>query len=1217
MNLTLKQKMLLTVLVVGIGISCLASFLLIELNTVFNQASYGNANTVGSIINLTNARGAFNKARIQLGLHLVSYDPLKLLEIENEIKKNRDEVTSDLKKFETDGCLGTTCISNEKDQNYLNELKAIWQSLSPEFDNAIEQSREQKKTKGNSPLLEGKLDTKLEKFNAVMSDEIMYNVKLGNDSAAEAQLSKNQALILGAAISIAIMLTITAIKLLVARSILENLGGDPQHVTDVVKRVSGGDLRMSLELNQASANSLLGNIKTLVQNLVDLAIQTDLIGQGDFSKQVKVRSEHDRLALSINSMTNLLRASKIDNDTRNWLKDGNSQLTTSLTGDYSIQELADLSISILARYLNAGRGVIYLYHHDEAALELMGSYMYTERSHLGSRFKLGEGAIGQVARERKPIILTTISHDAAPIVTGTSSAKPLFTYTYPLLRDDVLLGVIELANFIKFENIELEFLANAAGVIASFLYVAEQRDSIRHLLAKSTAAEQDARKQSESLQEANAQMEEQQQQLQQQSEELRQANAQMEEQQQILEQNNQALKQSQFELDIKAKDLENSGRYKSEFLANMSHELRTPLNAIILLSKIMATNNDHQLSHEDVKRAEVILRSGKDLLALINDVLDLSKIEAGHMDISYSEISPSSFTSYLHDIFVAQAEEKHLQFIIDDQLTSGFVSDPDKLAQILRNLLSNAFKFTKQGSVTLRLTRRLGEHLPICLSVIDTGIGIPKEKQAVIFEAFRQADGSTSREFGGTGLGLTISRSISNLLGGSIEIQSIANQGSTFSICLPESPVGWVAKVKNMPLQPPSLSTQIRPIVDDRLNLKEGDKLILLIDDDPAFGLALLAINRRLGYKTILAENAAQGIAMAHTYQPSGILLDLGLPDMEGTDVLEKIKSTRDLASIPIYIVSARDHSEAKHLSKSIGYLQKPANESQLIEAEASLLSFVRNDNTQSVLMISSGGIGAQDIQKMLAQYRGNEGKHLQEIAAEQDISVVLRERIWSIAIIDISEITIKRAVEIASAVKQSHPNTALIFFGLYDLNEQDEAILHRYSDCIIIKAAQAESRLQQNIERFLSEVKQTPAIKQAKNYSAVKLKELAGYTILVVDDDPRNLFAVTAALEQYGAKVICAINGKLALSLLEKNGVDLILMDIMMPEMDGFEVITAVRANQNLAGIPIIALTAKAMPQDKQRILDVGANDYLSKPVDFEDLISISKKWISAKGQS
>ena len=1216
MNLTLKQRMMLVVLVVATGIAGLAGFLLFELNKVFEQASYANANTVGSIVHLVNAKSGYNKVRIQIGLHIANTDPQKMIEVDKEIIKGRNEVSNSLKKFETDGCLNVSCVSDEKDQNYLNQLKAIWEILGPDIDTILVTSRAQKKTDAIALLLDEKIATQFDKFNAVLNEEILYNVKLGNDSAAEAQNSKSHALLLGGFISVLLLIIVTTITMFVSNAILKMLGGDPQHVSDLVGRVSTGDLRISQDLDKAGASSLLGKIKVLVQNLSDLAIQTDLIGKGDFSRQARVLSEHDRLSLSINSMTNLLRNTKQEDDRRNWLKDGSSQLTTSLTGDYSIQELANLSISILARYLNAGRGVIYLYHHEEEALDLMGSYMYTERDHLGSRFKVGEGAVGQVARERKPIILTTVTNDAAPIVTGTTSNKPLYTYTYPLLRDDVLLGVIELASFIKFENVELELLANACGVIASFLYIAEQRDSIRQLLTKANAAEQEARQQSESLQEANAQMEEQQQQLQQQSEELRQANAQMEEQQQILEQNNQALKQSQLELDIKAKDLENSGRYKSEFLANMSHELRTPLNAIILLSKIMASNNDHMLSPEDVKRAEVILRSGKDLLALINDVLDLSKIEAGHMDITYSEITISSFTSYLQDLFVAQAEERHLQFIVDDQLHTNFVSDPDKLAQILRNLLSNAFKFTKQGSVTLRLQRRPGSTLPICLSVIDTGIGIPKDKQAVIFDAFRQADGSTSREFGGTGLGLTISRSISNLLGGTIEIESVANQGSTFTLCLPEAPPGWVPKVKMNPVIEKPLSTAITTIIDDRLQLKEGDKLILLIDDDPAFGMALLEINRRLGYKTILAENAAQGIAMAHTYQPSGILLDLGLPDMEGTEVLEKIKSTRDLASIPIYIVSARDHNEAKDLHKSIGYLQKPANECQLIEAEAALLSFVRNDQVQSVLTITSGGINAKDIQKLLGPNVENDKKHLQEISANSDISTVLREWIWNLVIVDLTGIDIQRAESIATAVKQIHNGTALIFFSLNELSEEQEAVLSRYSDSIIIKTAHAESRLQQNIERFLSEVKQTPAIKNVKQATDNNIKHLAGQTILVVDDDPRNLFAVTAALEQHGAKVLCAINGKLALSMLDKNGVDLILMDIMMPEMDGFQVIAAVRSNLNLAEIPIIALTAKAMPQDKQRIMEVGANDYLSKPVDFDDLINMSKKWISSKGK-
>ena len=1216
MNLTLKQKMLLIVLVVGIGLTTISGFVLFELNNVFNQANYGNANTVGSILILADTREEFNRTRTLVELHASENDQQKLLNIEKEIKKSRYALSDLLTKYETNGCIGVSCVSDDKDQRYLNSLKSMLQDLSTDIDTFLVSSKNKNKNKNDEAILDDQLKMQFDQCNTLIQDMLLYNVKLGNDSANDAQASKNQALIKGSLISITLLVIVTFICLFLARAVLRNLGGDPQEVTDVVKRVATGDLRLSHILDSAPENSLLDNIKKLVQNLADLAVQTDLIGKGDFSKEARVLSDHDRLSLSINNMTSLLRAAKLDNDARNWLKDGSSQIATALTGDYSIQELSDLSITILGRYLNAGRAVMYIYKDDDAALDLMGSYMYTEREHLGVRCKLGEGAIGQVARERKPIILTTISHDTAPITTGTTSNKPLFTYTYPLMRDEALLGVIELASFVKFEPIHLEFVSNACGVIASFLYIAEQRDSIRELLSKATAAEQDARQQSERLQEANAQMEEQQQQLQQQSEELRQANAQMEEQQLVLEQNNQALKQSQLELDLKAKDLENSGRYKSEFLANMSHELRTPLNAIILLSKLMATNSDHSLSPEDVKRAEVILRSGKDLLALINDVLDLSKIEAGHMDIAYSEITTTAFTSYLQDLFGAQAEEKNLQFIIDDQLKSDFVSDHDKLAQIMRNLLSNAFKFTKKGSVTLRITKHLGHRLPICLSVIDTGVGIPKEKQEVIFEAFRQADGSTSREFGGTGLGLTISRSIATLLGGTIDIQSVENQGSTFSLYLPEKPAGWVAKVNHHTTSTPLPGSILPPITDDRFHINPGDKLILLIDDDPIFRMALLEINRRLGYKTLLAENGTQGIAMAHTYQPSGILLDLGLPDIDGALVLEKIKSSQDLASIPIYIVSARDHSAAKDLTHSIGYLQKPANESQLIEAEATLLSFVRQPNAHAILTITSGGVTAEEIKTLLANQPAHDQKMFREVRAEEDISAALNEGIWSIAIIDLTGISVQRAIEIAQATKERNTHTALIFMSTIELNETDEASLHRYSDCIIIKTPQSESRLLLNIERFLNQIKHVPAIKQSANRPETQRKELAGQSILVVDDDPRNLFAVTAALEQHGAKVLCAISGKLALAMLDKEGVDLILMDIMMPEMDGYEVIAAVRANAQLSEIPIIALTAKAMPQDKQKILDVGANDYLSKPVDFDDLIHLSKKWISSKGQ-
>lgn len=1065
----------------------------------------------------------------------------------------------------------------------------------------------------------------------------------------------------------AMMLTTGGIALLMAilsaffitKSIIKKLGGDPALAADVVRRIASGDLGARIELKAGDQGSLLANIKLLTDNLERLAVRADAIGQGDFTREVPLLSEHDRLGHAVNNMNAMLRTAKAEDERRNWMKDGYNRLSGALTGDFSLQQLADTAIGILGRYLDAGRGVIYICASDGAGLVLLGSYMYTERANLGSRFKVGEGAVGQVAREKKPIMLTTIPPDAPPIVTGTTSAPPLYTYTYPLLREGALLGVVELASFERFDAFKQDFLSGAAEVIASYLYVGEQRQHISKLLTVAENAEREVRahneqlqeinarmeeqqrqlqqqteelqhanahmeeqqlllqQQTEELQQANAQMEEQQQQLQQQTEELQQANAQMEEQHQQLEQSNQEMRRSQVELDAKARQLELSSQYKSEFLANMSHELRTPLNSIILLSKMMAANPDRRLGEEEIKRAEIIHRSGEDLLLLINDVLDLSKIEAGRMDLDSAEIPTAALATDLEELFASTAHDRGLDFVIEDRLQGRFVSDRDKISQILRNLLSNALKFTRQGKVTLVFERCPDESLPIRIEVRDTGIGIPKDKQELIFEAFRQVDGSTAREYGGTGLGLTISLRFAQLLGGTIDLQSIPGEGSVFSLHLPETPPGSPRRLPTtppprLPVAPAGAEQWEAAVKDDRDRLEAGDQVILLIDDDPMFGMAVVEINHRLGYKTLLAGSGAEGLALALSYHPAGILLDLGLPDMDGVDLLHEIKACRELAAIPVYVVSARDRNGALAQQGILGYLQKPVDDRQIAQAEAALLTAVAPAG--GVLVVASGGIDAVEVSRLLGPGLDPVRGQVLQTAPGAELLAALDQHAWRLAIVDLAGLSIEAGLAVAETIRQTRADAALLFFGTHPLSDEDEARLRRYSDSIIVKAPQAEQRLLENIERFLREVPRTGISLAPGAKPAERDKRLAGRTILVVDDDPRNLFVITAALEQSGAHVVNAVNGRRALELLEGGGVDLVFMDIMMPEMDGYQTIAALRANPALARIPVVALTAKAMPQDREKTLEAGADDYLSKPVDYDDLVSMATRWSSEK---
>ena len=1231
MKLTVAQRIYLMVGVVLIGILALTGALLYQMERVYESANYGNANTAGSLDTLDDLRQGFLEVKIKIRDHILNIDDSKMDAVEVEINKYRQQVVDDIQHFQTDGCQKQSCVSDDKDQAYLNQIKATWAAYDAKLPLILKESRKGMAgiASARALLEDPQFQALSDKIAQTIEDEFNYNVSLGQKGSAEAVVVKHDAFVLSMLISACLLALVGALGYLTRLAILRQIGGEPSVAVEVVKRIAAGDLHTRGELTAASRNSLLGHIKAVADNLEELALASDAIGGGDFSQDIKVASEHDRLGNAIKGMSAQLFHNQEEEKRRHWVNTGQSQLSNALTGDYSSQQICDAAISLLGRYLEAGRGVVYTYDPESESLDLMGSYMYTERANVGSRFKLGEGAVGQVAREKKPIILTTVSSDAALVVTGTSSHVPLYTYTYPLLRENELLGVLELAGFARLDATSQEFLRTAAEVIASFMYVAQQRENVRKLLAMAEAAEKDARLQSEHLQEANARMEEQQQLLQQQSEELRQSNAQMEEQQQQLEQNNETLRRSQAELDARAKQLETAGQYKSEFLANMSHELRTPLNAIILLSKLMAGNREGRLVEEDVERVNVIHRSGRDLLALINDVLDLSKIEAGRMDLNVSTIASSTIVGQTKDLFAAQVQEKGLTLTVTDQIRGSFSSDPDKLNQILRNLLSNALKFTKHGGITLTLQKHPDRALPISISVRDSGIGIPKEKQALIFEAFRQADGSTMREYGGTGLGLTISLRLAQLLGGTIELVSTSGEGSSFTLLLPErppgaSPVSTEVVVAGHPREGQGTFNGVRTggavPEDDRNSIQTGDRVILLIDDDQHFGRIVVDLNHGLGYKTLVATTGAEGLALARQWKPSGILLDLGLPDQDGTDVLSQLKSHSDLAALPVYIVSARDHDDAVEMKAVVGYLTKPVDAEQIASAEVRLLSVLRRQDAHAIMVIGdveNGGVSAAAVSQLLSEGDAAASQTVVNVSGMDGLPAALARRHWNLAIIDMKSMPFGTTLEIAQTLRNADPQISILFYGAHAVSETEEAQLGGFSDCVIIQAPQASQRLLANMQRFLQtsvQVRaQAPLADARNNKTSVQDKRLSGHRILVVDDDPRNLFVVTAALEQYGASVSTAVNGRKALDLLHAQDFDMVFMDIMMPEMDGFQTIAAMRAAPKLKGVPVVALTAKAMPQDRAKVLEAGASDYLSKPVEYDDLVACAVRWCTA----
>jgi len=1238
MTQTVSRQLLLATLSALLAVLMLVAVGQYQIGKVFDGANAANVNAVPSVILLDEVRRDFLQLRHAIARHVLVAEADKKHALEAEIGSLLQQVRRSLRRYGQDGCLGLSCVVNPQDGDLLASEEDLFARYETTVEPMLVASR-----KGAQGFAEARDilfgNNQLSRELAELIDRHMVlNAKIASEAAQEAERLKERASSIQLSLGAAVLLLIAGINFYTLRGLLRRLGGEPAVAAQVAERLAQGDLTVEFSPRAGAEDSVLARLQTLVLSLRRLAERADAIGQGDLDREVPLASQHDRLGLAVNQMVSQLRRGRQQDQRSMWLKDGYAQLSDSLPREVDVQAVAELALSLVARYLQAGRGVLYRLAPGAQQLDLLASFMYSDRPRVGASYAFGEGAIGQVAREKKAIVLHSPQEELAPILTGTGSAAPQHTYTYPLLYESELIGVLELASQAAFDEVQREYLSNACGMLATSLYLAQQRQRVQQMLQDSETAGRQLREanlrmeeqqqllqqQTEELQQSNAQMEEQQQQLQQQTEELQQSNTQLEESQAQLEQQNRDLESARGALDERARELDQASRYKSEFLANMSHELRTPLNSIILLSKMAASEQDAPDGAELREWAGVIHRSGQELLRLINDVLDLSKVEAGRLELQLGLIASQELCEELRALFEPVGADRGLVFVIEDRVQGSFVSDAHLLGQVLRNLLSNAFKFCKKGQVSLRLERRSGGDLPLRLTVQDTGIGIAKDKQRLVFEAFAQADGSTSREYGGTGLGLTISQRLVQLLGGRIELQSEPEQGSSFTVCLPEQ-AGSAALVPERLFGRPAAALAASTAADsqpgpqdDRQSLKTGDPVILLIDDDPALGRALVGLNRARGYKTLLAATAGEGLALARQYQPRGILLDLGLPDMEGGQLLHLLKTDAALSRIPVYIVSARDRDEALLRDGALGYLQKPVSDEGLLTAEAALLDQVlpARAGEQALLLVESGSLRAAELKDLL---QGRAAKLL-SLPFGADLQGLLDTQRFVAAVLDLAGMSIDQALALCQTLRASQPELSLVFYTDAGLDSEAEGRLRRYSDSVIMKSAQAHRRLQSKIERFLSAALAAPkphrSPAQPPHESAASAaSELAGKRILVADDDPRNLFAIAAALERQGAFISTAINGRKALEHLATHAVDLLLLDIMMPEMDGYQTLSALRADARLAALPVIVLTAKASPADREKILASGADDFIAKPVNYDQLILSLRRWSGGRG--
>jgi CheY-like chemotaxis protein/signal transduction histidine kinase len=887
-------------------------------------------------------------------------------------------------------------------------------------------------------------------------------------------------------------------------------------------------------------------------------------------------------------------------------------------------------------------------------MKLLGGYAYRKRKNLANEFRPGEGLVGQCALERERILVSNVPENYVYVSSGLGEAPPRNIVVLPVLFEGEVKAVIELSTFHSFSETHLTFLdqlTESIGIVLNTIAANTRTEDLlqqSQSLATELQSQQDElkktneqlEKQAESLRESEELLKSQQEELQQTNEELQEKAALLARQKAEVEAKNREVEEARYEMEEKAEQLALTSKYKSEFLANMSHELRTPLNSMLILSRQLAENRDENLTTKQVQFAETIHSSGSDLLSLINDILDLSKIESGMMGIDVSEIAIADVTSQLERNFHQVAQDKNLEFHVElgEGLGQSLQTDGKRLQQIMMNLLSNAFKFTEQGKIVLRIEpaprgetyhldslNRAGE--VIALSVTDTGIGIATEKQRIIFEAFQQADGTTSRKYGGTGLGLSISREIARLLGGEIRVVSTPGEGSTFTLYLPRDyvPVAWPQSVQAKQAQAGAtqqwslvdsldnetlLAGEPGSIEDDRYTIEPVDRVVLIVEDDLNFARILLDLAHEKGFKGLVANTGAMALALAKKYQPAAITLDIRLPDRDGWTVLDRLKHDSQTSFIPVHIITVEEQRQRALQQGAFTHLQKPVSQEDLTSAFDNIAAFAER-RVKKLLVVED-----DDVQRMsVVELIGNGDVHTTAVATGNEALTALKDEQFDCMVLDLRlpDMSGFELIERLQTELGRYDLPIIVYTGK-ELTHKEEVHLKKVADAIIVKEASSPERLLAETALFLHRVEAN--LPEPKRRMLEKLHRrdpvLANRKVLVVDDDVRNIFALTSALEAHSMEVLHAENGQEGIDLLKKTpGIEAVLMDIMMPEMDGYEAISAIREMEQFKQLPIIALTAKAMKADRDRCLEVGASDYISKPLDVDQLLSLLRVWL------
>ncbi|MBV1876247.1 MAG: CHASE3 domain-containing protein [Pseudomonadales bacterium] len=1078
-------------------------------------------------------------------------------------------------------------------------------------------------------------------------------------------------------------LAVIAISILISRFIVQGITNQLMTTLKGVERIADADYSQPVII---TASDQIGHLGMAVNRLLDTLRNTaqiaKRIAEGDYSFDIVSQGRNDELGLSLQTMTEVWTANQKSLEQeratlrqQEWIKSNYATLIEKIQSCTDIQDLAETLLSNLVPMLGAHLGLFYERRNNPTEnLTLIASYAFSQRKHLANQFVLGEGLVGQCALEKELIFLSNVPSDYVQVSSGSGDAVPKQLVVFPIIFEKQLIAVVEIGsttNFTVQHEALIELMQNNVGVIINNI---QSRLRTETLLQQSQEQGNELKRQQEELQAANENLEEQTQQLRnseetlkQQSEELAASNEELREKQVLLKKQKSTVEAAKREVDLKANELALASKYKSEFLANMSHELRTPLNSLLILSKSLADNKEGNLSPRQKEDARIVNEGGNELLVLINDIMDLSKVEAGMLDITMGNVTLAGVAKNLDNLFSRTAEQKQLTYTthIAPAMVETIFSDNQRLVQIVKNFISNALKFTETGEISVNFhpvdkattfrQSQLTADTAIGISVTDTGIGIPEEKQQAIFEAFQQADGSTSRRYGGTGLGLTISRELSRLLGGEIQLNSQPGKGSTFTVFLPKTwdeaihgqendtdpgPSGKPKqglKANRTIAAEPSVIQSVQTtdnavnnlanntpakqndktipndnwLPDDRRNIHADDNILLIIEDDPRFAKILQQLGEEKQQKVLLADKGRDGLLLANEFIPSGILLDMGLPDINGLEVLDQLKDNLTTRHIPVHVISAGEFKVSALEHGAVSFLTKPATQESL-QTALDLLNTPSKQGIKSILIIEDDTNSQTAIKRLLEsddiilKFAGDMASALEQLDADSYDCIIL-----DLGLPDVEGTEVLNKITSHTGAQ----DTPIIVYTGREISDAEHSVLKEFSASIVIKGAESPERLLDDVSLFLHRAnsqlpsKQQDVIKMLHDQDAM----LTNRRVLLVDDDMRNIYAIKSELSDLGLNVTPAENGQVAIDTIKaaKQPYELILMDIMMPIKDGYDAMQEIRQLPNYANTPILALTAKAMPEDRQKCIDAGASDYLIKPVDIAKLTSMLRVWL------